>query len=277
MWGHTCIPRKGYPVLYPCKRPFRCAKAPPVLVCCWLVVALIRAPGQGTRKGLKPSLPATLQYETTVRVVRSAPWDAQAVLTQTAMATRRTRPPPAEGVLSRLGDRPVRAPRGRQQPLGDTTRQRASAPDPCGCGMVLLVASGDRCRLPVALGRSDPRLRGHQHLRCRELLQACVPPAWTRQLVVVADAGCAAHATRRCSTEHHDGAVCAMPRPRQLTKGPHRGDVVPHRPNSCDPRRASDTPDGRRQDDWVLARRAIIWVLSRSSGQSHGVTMGRTA
>src|SRR5512132_1736448 len=89
MWGHTCIPRKVYQVLYPCKRHFRCAQAHHFLVFCWLVVALIRASGKGTLKGLKPYLPATLPYWTTLRMVRSAQWDAQAVLTQMAMATLR--------------------------------------------------------------------------------------------------------------------------------------------------------------------------------------------
>jgi hypothetical protein len=27
MWDRTCIPRKIYQVLYPCKRHFRCAQA----------------------------------------------------------------------------------------------------------------------------------------------------------------------------------------------------------------------------------------------------------
>jgi hypothetical protein len=243
-------------VLYPCKRPCRGAPAHHLLVFGWLVVALIRAPGQGTRKGLKPYLPATLPYGTTVRMVRLTPWDAPAVLTQRAMAPRRTLPPPAAGVLSRLGESTLPAKRGRQHPLGYTTRQRESALDTFGVGLVLLVARWDRCRLPVALGLLDPSLRGHHNRLCRERLQAFVPPAWPRTRVVVAEAGVAAHATMRCSTEHHDGDVCAMPRTRQLPHGQHRRDLVPHLPKRCDQRRASDQPDGRRKDSWVFARRA---------------------
>jgi hypothetical protein len=32
MWDRTCIPHKGYQVLYPCKRHFRCAQAQHFLV-----------------------------------------------------------------------------------------------------------------------------------------------------------------------------------------------------------------------------------------------------
>jgi hypothetical protein len=46
-----------------------------------------RIPSKGTLKGLRPYLPAKLPYWTTVRVVRSGPWDAQAVLTAMATAT----------------------------------------------------------------------------------------------------------------------------------------------------------------------------------------------
>jgi hypothetical protein len=261
MWDHTCIPRQVDQVLYPCQRHVRCAPAHHFLVFCWLVVALIRAPGNGTRKGLTPYLPATLPYGTTVRMVRSAQWDAQAVLTQMAMATRRTLPPPADGVLSLRGDRTVRAKRGRQHPLGYTTRQRESAPYTCGFGMVLLVASGDRFRIPVALGLIDPSSRGHHNILFREMLKAFVPPAWTRKLVVVADAGFAANATMRFSTENNYGYVFAMPRTRKFTNGQHLRDLVPHLPKSCDQRRASDKPDGRRKDDWVCARRATLHNL----------------
>ncbi len=59
MWGATRSPSTGYQVLYPLKKHFHCAQAHHFLVCCWLVMALIRDPGTGTRKGLQASLPST--------------------------------------------------------------------------------------------------------------------------------------------------------------------------------------------------------------------------
>jgi hypothetical protein len=45
MWGCTCIPSTVYQVLYLLKRYFRCVQARHLLVCCWLLIALIRGPG----------------------------------------------------------------------------------------------------------------------------------------------------------------------------------------------------------------------------------------
>jgi hypothetical protein len=60
MWSRTGILRTGYHALYPFKKHFRCAQAQHFLVFCWLMVALIRAPGKGTLKGLQPYLPSQL-------------------------------------------------------------------------------------------------------------------------------------------------------------------------------------------------------------------------
>ena len=116
MWGSTRIPGKLYQVLYPFKQHFRCAPAPHFLVFCWLVIAWIRAPGQGTLQGRRPSLPPPLSYWTTMRMVRSGHWDAQAVLTDLAAAPLRSLPPPADGVLYLIGDRTRKPKRGGSIP-----------------------------------------------------------------------------------------------------------------------------------------------------------------
>jgi hypothetical protein len=197
MWGSTGIPRKVSQVLYPLKRHCGCAQAPPFLICCWLVMALIRDPGKGTRKGRTPSLPATRKYWTPRRMIRSGQWDAAAVVGDLATATLRALPPPADRVLSLIGDSPVTEKRGHKQPLGRPTRHREHAPYPCGCEVVLRIAHWGRCRVPVALALSDPTIKGPPHLLVRQMLPDVVPPAWVRPSGVVAEAGFAAHATRR--------------------------------------------------------------------------------
>jgi len=261
MWDRTCIPRKVYQVLYPCKRHFRCAQAQHFLVFCWLLIALIRDPGKGTLKGLGAYLPLTLPYWTTLRMVRSSQWDAVAVMTQMATATLRALPPPADGVLYLIGDSTVKDKRGRKHPLGHTTRHSAHAPYTFGFEMVLLLASWGRFRVPVALALIDPQCRGHQNILFRQMLKAFVPPAWARQVVVVADAGFAANATMRLITEQHYTYVFAMPRTRKFTNGKHLRDLVHHLPKSCYHRRASHKPDGRRRDYWVFLRRATLHNL----------------
>jgi hypothetical protein len=232
MWGSTCIPRTVYQVLYPLKRHFYRAQAQHFLVFCWLLMALIRDPGKGTLKGLGVYLPRKLPYWTTVRMIRSSQWDATAAMTQMAAATLRTLPPPADGVLYVIGDSTVKEKRGRKHPLGHTTRHGEHDPYIFGFEMVLVLASWDRFRVPIALAPIDPQIKGHQNILFREMLQAFVPPSWTRQVVVIADAGFAANATLRLITEKHYGYVFAMPRTRKFTNGNHLRDLVQHLPKS---------------------------------------------
>jgi Transposase DDE domain len=243
------------------KRYFRCAQVQHFLVFCWLVVALIRDPGQGTLKGLGTSLPAKLTYWTTLRMVRSGPWDAQGLMTAMAATTLRTLPPPLDGVRYLIGDRTLQAKRGQQHPLGHTARHREHDPYTCGCEMVRLMASWDRFRIPLALVPIDPQCRGHQNILFRQMLKAVVPPAWARRVVVVADARFAANETLRLMAAKQYASVVAMPRTRKFTHGKPLRDMVPHRPKRFSYRRARDKPDGRRKDDWVFARRATLHHL----------------
>src|SRR5262249_4799763 len=114
MWGCTCIPSKVYQVLYPLKRHFRCAQAQHFLICCWLLMAWTPAPGKGTFKGFRPSLPPTLHYWTPWRMIRSGQRDAEAVVCTRATATLRALPPPADGVLYLIGDSTLKDKRGRK-------------------------------------------------------------------------------------------------------------------------------------------------------------------
>jgi hypothetical protein len=261
MWGCTCIPSTVYQVLYPLKRHFRCAQARHFLVFCWLLIALIRDPGKGTLKGLQAYLPPTLKYWTTLRMIRSSQWDAEAVVDDMATATLRALPPPTDGVLYLIGDSTLKDKRGRKHPLGHTTRHSEHDPYTFGCEMVLLIASWSRVRVPVALALIDPKIKGHQNILFRQMLKDFVPPAWVRQVVVVADAGFAANATLHLITEIHYTYVFAMPRTRKFTNGKHLRDLVQHLPKSWYYRRASHKPDGRRRDYWVFTRRATLHNL----------------
>ena len=99
MRGSTCIPSKSSQLLYPFKRHFRCAQAQPLLVFCWLVIAVRHSPDKGTLKGWQPYWPAKLPYWTTLRMVRLARWDAPGGLSELMEVTLHTLPPPADGVL----------------------------------------------------------------------------------------------------------------------------------------------------------------------------------
>src|SRR5262249_34554400 len=94
-----------------------------------------------------------------------------------------------------IGDSTLKDKRGRKHPLGHITRHSEHDPYAFGFEMVVLLASWDRLRIPLALVPIDPKIKGHQNILFRQMLKEFVPPAWVRQVVVVADAGFAANET----------------------------------------------------------------------------------
>lgn len=261
MWRCTCVPRNVYDFLYPFKPLFRCAQARHFVIFCWLVVALIRDPGVGTLKAALPYVPAGLSYWALLRMVRSGQWDAQAVLRGMSQKVLRTLPPPANGRLYLIGDTTHKTKRGRQHPWGHVTRQSESSPYTFGFGMVVLIASWDGFRIPVALAPIDPKRKGHQNILFRQMLKDFEPPAWVREIIVVADAGYAANVTLKLINELHWTYVFAMPRTRKFTNGKYVRDMVQHLPKIHYRRRATSKPDGRRQDYWVFMRPAELHQL----------------
>jgi len=261
MWRCTCVPRTVYDFLYSFKPLFRCAQARHFVIFCWLVVAIIRDPGVGTLKGLLPYVPAGLSYWALLRMLRSGQWDAQAVMSGMAKQVLRSFPPAADGVLYLIGDTTHKPKRGRQHPLGYFTRQSESSPYTFGFGMVVLLASWDRFRIPVALAPIDPQRKGHQNILFRQMLKDFVPPAWVQEVVVVADAGYPANATLKFIKARGWTYVFAMPRTRKFPNGKYVRDLVHHLPKSLYHRRATTKPDGRRQDYWVFTRHAELHQL----------------
>lgn len=261
MWQCTCLPRTVYDFLYPFKSLFRCSQARHFLIFCWLLVAIIRDPGAGTLKGLGPYLPPPLSYWALIRMLRSGKWDAQAVLSGMADKVLRSLPPAADGKLYLIGDTTHKPKRGRKHPLGHVTRQSESSPYTFGFDMVVLVASGDSFRIPIAIATIDPACKGHQNILFRQMLKEFVPPSWVREIVVVADAGYPATLTLTLIEELGWTYVFAMPRTRKFTNGRYVRDLVQHLPKSLYHRRATSKPDGRRQDYWVFRRQAELHQL----------------
>jgi hypothetical protein len=164
MWRFTCLPRTVYDFLYSFKPLFRCSQARHFVIFCWLLVAIIRDPAAGTLKGLCPYLPPPLSYWTLIRMFRSGKWDAHAVLSGMAAQVLRSLPPAADGKLYLIGDTTHKPKRGRQHPFGLVTRQSESSPYTFGFNMVVLVASWDRFRIPIAMATIDPKRKGHQNI-----------------------------------------------------------------------------------------------------------------
>ena len=194
-------------------------------------------------------------------MLRSGKGDAHAVLSGMAAQVLRSLPPAAEGTLYLIGDTTHKPKRGRQHPLGLVTRQSESSPSTFGFNMVVLVASWDRVRIPIAMATIDPKRKGHQNIFFRQMLRDFEPPSWVREVVVLADAGSPANPTLTLIKDLGWTYVFARPRTRKCTNGKDVRDMVQHLPKSLYRRRATYKPDGRRQDYWVFMRHAELHQL----------------
>jgi hypothetical protein len=146
--------------------------------------------------------------------------------------------------------------------------------------MGLLIARWGRFRIPVALALIDPKIKGHQNILFRQMLQDFVSPTWVRQIVVVADAGFAANATLRLIMEKPYTYVFAMPRTRKFTNGKHLSVPWGNTSRSAVTTAAPVTNlmgAAVTTESLPAARRSIIWAMSRLSCPKNGVTMGRRA
>jgi hypothetical protein len=261
MWSLTCIPTNVYNVLYKFKPLFRCAQARHFWVFCWLLIALILDSGQGTLTSLCHSLPPKLKYWTLMRMVRSGQWDADILVTRMAQDVLRALPPPADGVIRLSGDATCKDKRGKKHPMGRFRRESAHAPYTFGFAMVIMIASWDHDRLPVAIAPIDPDIKGHQNKVFRHMLATFEPPPWVIKVIVTGDAGCCANDTLRLIHKKGWVYVFAMARTRKFTNGKYVSDLVWCLPRRCYSRRAMSTPDGRRRDFWVFQRRATLHNL----------------
>jgi hypothetical protein len=258
MLGLTCIPEKIYDFLYAFKSHFRCPQARHFVLFCWLLMMLLVDSNKGTLKELSRLMPERLKYWALMRMLRSGSWDQRALIRDVGADVLGTLPPASDGVLHLIADSTLKGKRGEKHPLGRKTRLNAFADFCFGFEMVLLIASWDHYRVPVAISAIDPQRKGQQNILVRRMLRGFVPPGWAREVVVEADAGFAANKTIKQIERKGYGYVFAMPRTRKLTDGKNLKDLVNHLPKSCYRRMKTLKPDGRRRDYWVYEKRASL-------------------
>lgn len=259
MFGLTCIPEKVYDFLYPFKPHFRCAQAEHFNLFCWLLVALlIESGGRGTLKQLSRIVPERIRYWALMRMVRSGYWDERVLIREISSDVLGHLPPPKDGVIHLIEDSTLKGKRGSKHPFGHKTRLNEYAHYTFGFEMVLLIASWDHYRVPVAISIIDPRRKGQQNILFRRMLREFVLPPWAREVVVEADAGFAANKTIRLIERKGYYYVFAMPRTRVFTDGRHLKEFVKHLPKSSYRRMKTEKPDGRRRDYWVYEKQASL-------------------
>jgi hypothetical protein len=160
-----------------------------------LLIALILDSGKGTLKGLCQYLPAKLTYWTRMRMIRSGQWEAEILVARMAHDVLRYLPAPADGLIHLSGDATRQDNRGQKHPLGLFRRESDPVPYTFGFDMVVLIASWDHVRLPMAIAPIDPDIKGHQNTLFRHMLATFEPPSWVQEVIVTGDAGFCANKT----------------------------------------------------------------------------------
>jgi len=212
-------------------------------------------------KNLARLMPNSVRYWAVLRMVRARYWDAQLLIQELALDVLTTLPPPPDATLHLIGDTTIKGKTGPRQPLAHYTRMNQYQQFTFGLSLVLLIAQWGRFRVPVGAALLDPKKKGDQNIQFRQMLRRFEPPAWSRQVVVVADAGFASKANLRLIERKAYHYVFALPRTWRLADGTHLRNLARHLPKSRYHRVASYTPDRRRRDYWVFVRRAELKVL----------------
>jgi Transposase DDE domain len=256
------IPQRVATVLAPLSSSFRsCPQGQHFGLLCWLLVSLLLCQGSATLKQLVRLMPPRLQYWSVLRLLRAGYWEAADLLAEMARAVLATLPPPADGTLYLIADTTIRGKTGKKQPLAHHTRLNQHEPFVFGHSRLRVLAHWGRLRIPVGAVVLDPKRRGQQNIQLRHVLSGFQPPAWCRNVIVIAEAGFASQANLCAIQRHGWRYMFCLPRPWKLADGTHWRDLARHLPQGRYHRVASAPPDRRRRDDWVYLRRAELNLL----------------
>jgi hypothetical protein len=125
------------------------------------------------------------------RVLKATYWNIHLLVAWWVEEAFATLLPPKDGTLYLVGDGSVKPKRGTQNPLAQKGRKSEHQPWFFGIRFVLLIATWDVYRLPVAFRlirrKTDPAYQTENAL-FREMVREFVPPAWATRVIVEGDA-----------------------------------------------------------------------------------------
>jgi len=264
----TSLPRRVSPclrVLEPCfhhRHP---------LVFSWLLVGHLIYGQRATLKALARHGPAHLAYQHYRRLLYAASWCTKTLRCWFAEQAPHALPPPADGLLSLVGDSTLKGQRGLKHPVAHNTRLSPYQPYVFGFRIVLLMAQWDVSRIPVdfaLIRRKDASDYQPETAVFRQMRQECRRPSWGQEVMGTADAAYAARAHLATIQALDDGDVMALPRPWKCANGKALKALVTPRPRWQDTQIRLPTVNmPRRRTWWVDAKR----VRRRHLGEVTGV------
>jgi Transposase DDE domain len=255
----TCLPRRVSQclrVLGPCFRHRH------QLVFSWLLVWPLVYGERAHLKALARHGPAPLAYQPYRRLLCAAYWCTKTLLWWFADQAIQAFPPPEEGILSLVGDSPLKGTRGPKPPGAHNTRLSQYHPDVFGFRIVVLMAQWDVYRIPVdfaLIRRKDDPDDQTENALFRQMLQEFRRPAWCQEVVVTADAAYTSRANLALIQTLGHWYVMALPRTWKFADGQAVKALVTHLPRGKYPQiRIPTVNTQRRRTFWVDAKRAQL-------------------
>lgn len=142
--------------------------------------------------------PRQVAYQHLGRLLCASYWWSKFLLGWFATQAMQALPPPEDGSCYLLGDSTYKTKRGQKNPAVKKSRLNAWRPYFFGIQLVFLVVHWHVYRIQVDFEivrrKDDPQYRKEKVL-FRQMRQAFVSPAWSQQVIVLADAAYAAKET----------------------------------------------------------------------------------
>jgi hypothetical protein len=255
----TCLPRRVSQclrVLGPCFRHRH------QLVFSWLLVWPLVYGERAHLNALARHGPAPLAYQPYRRLLWAASWCTKTLLWWFADQAIQAFPPPEEGILSLVGDSPLKGTRGPKPPVAHNTRLSQYHPDVFGFRIVVLMAQWDVYCIPVdftLIRRKDDPDDQTENALFRQMLQEFRRPAWCQEVVVTADAAYTSRANLALIQTLGHWYVMALPRTWKFADGQAVKALVTHLPRGKYTQiRIPTVNTQRRRTFWVYAKRAQL-------------------
>jgi hypothetical protein len=184
----TCLPHRVTQCLGVLKPCFRYRHH---LIFCWLLVLHLIYGQRANVQALARHGPTHLAYQHYRRLLCAAYWCSKTLLWWFAEQVMRAFPPPDDGLLYLIADSTLKGKRGAKHPVAYKTRLSQPHPYVFGFRIVVLLAHWHVDRIPVDFAlvrRKDTPDYQPENAVFRQMLCNFRPPAWCREVIVVADA-----------------------------------------------------------------------------------------
>ena len=227
------------------------------LIFCWSLVLILVYQDKATLKGLSRLGPSHLCEWHLRRFLCANYWCWRLVLAWMVEAVLAVLPPPEDGVLLVLGDGTYKSKTGKKNPLAKKGRQQCLGPYLFGLQILLLVVAWGPYRVPVDLAvvrrKGQPDHYSPNSL-FRQMLARFQPPAWAKQVIVLADAEFPSKETLRLIKRRGWFFVMSLARTWKFEDGRTLKDLVRHLPQRHLDKIWLSTPDHRRRVFWVFRK-----------------------